>query len=381
MSPLNHARVLVAADDYYASLATIRGLRAAGYEPWVATAHRATYAARSRAAAGVVLVPWPSAGADEFARTLAEAAAELRAAAVVPACESALLGLSGRASFFSGGVAVGTSDAATVARATDKAEVGRVAAAAGLAVPATVEVRHEDLAAQLAEVRFPAIVKPARSVADDRNHPTARPRTRLVETEDELRDAVYDGIRWLVQPYLDGALAAVAGVAWNGDLVCAVHQVTKRIYPQLGASAYAETVARDVALEDRLAQLVGELGWSGIFEAQLIRNGRGSYLIDFNPRPYGSLALAIRAGANLPAIWVDLLLGRRLRTVSYRTGVHFRSEPREARVVLDALRRRRVREALAPLVPRRRTAHAIFSLRDPGPLLFLFARGMRALRH
>jgi predicted ATP-grasp superfamily ATP-dependent carboligase len=380
MSPSNHARVLVAADDYYASLATIRGLRAAGYEPWVATAHCATYAAHSRAAAGVVLVPWPSAGADAFVRSLADAAADLRAAAVVPACESALLGLSGRASFFPEGVAVGTSDAATVARATDKAEVGRVAAAAGLAVPSTVEVRRADLSAQIADLRFPAIVKPARSVGDDRNHPTARPRTRLVETADELRDAVYDGIRWLVQPYIEGELAAVAGVAWNGDLVCAVHQVARRIYPRLGASAYAETVARDTALEKRLAQLVGELGWSGIFEAQLIRNGRGSYLIDFNPRPYGSLALAIRAGANLPGIWVDLLLGRRPESVSYRTGVHFRSEPREARVVLDALRRGRIREALAPLVPRRRTAHAIFSLRDPAPLLFLVARGVRALR-
>jgi predicted ATP-grasp superfamily ATP-dependent carboligase len=380
MSPSNHARVLVAADDYYGSLATIRGLRAAGYEPWVATAHLATYAARSRAAAGVVLVPWPSNGADAFARSLADAAAELGAAAVVPASEAALMGLSGRASFFPRGVAVGTGDAATVARATDKAAVGRIATAAGLGMPATIEVTREELAVHIPDVQFPAIVKPARSVADDRDHPTPRPRTRLVQTPEELHASLDDGIRWLVQPYVDGTLAAVAGVAWNGELVCTVHQIARRVYPRLGGSAYAQTVARDAALEGRLAQLVGELRWSGIFHAQVIRNGRGSHLIDFNPRPYGTLGLAIRAGTNLPAIWTDLLLGRSPRTTEYRPGVHFRSELRDARVVLDALRRRHMREALAPLVPRRRTAHAIFSLRDPAPLLFLFGRGLRALR-
>jgi hypothetical protein len=321
MGASNHARVLVAADDYYGSLATVRGLQAAGYEPWVATSHSATYAARSRAAAGVVLVPSPSAGADAFARRLAQAASDLRAAAIVPACEPALVALSGRASLFPRGVAVGTGDAATVARATDKGgNAGRAAR------------------------------------GRRRRHPLAR--------------AAVSG----------RGLAAVAGVAWNGELVCAVHQVARRVYPRLGGSAYAETVAREALLEDQLAQLVRELRWSGIFHAQLIRNGRGSYLIDFNPRPYGTLALAIRASANLPAIWVDLLLGRRTRTVTYRTGIRFRSEPREARLVLGALRRRRVREALAPLVPRPQTAHAIFSLRDPAPLLFLVARAFRSLR-
>ena len=133
------------------------------------------------------------------------------------------------------------------------------------------------------------------------------------------------------------------------ELVCALHQISTRIWPlPCGGSAYAETIPPDHELERGVGSILRSIGWSGLFQAQFIRGARGEhYLIDFNPRVYGSLALAVAAGLNLPGIWVDLLLGRRSRVGGYRIGARFRHEERDVRALahmllsgehLDALR-------------------------------------------
>ena len=52
----------------------------------------------------------------------------------------------------------------------------------------------------------------------------------------------YPGQQWLLQEHVRGPLGAVAGVAWRGALVCAIHQIARRTYPPDGPSAYAITV-------------------------------------------------------------------------------------------------------------------------------------------
>ena len=54
----NGMRVLVTGGDHTGSLAAVRALRAAGHEPWVGAVSGGGYAARSRAAAGVVALPY-----------------------------------------------------------------------------------------------------------------------------------------------------------------------------------------------------------------------------------------------------------------------------------------------------------------------------------
>jgi hypothetical protein len=102
-------------------------------------------------------------------------------------------------------------------------------------------------------------------------------------------------------------------------------------------------------------------------------------LIDFNPRAYGSLALAVRAGSNLPALWAELVLGGSPTQPHYRTGVRYRLEHNDVRALVSGFRGGDISRTLAALVPRRRTVHAVFSLRDPGPLLTT-ARKLLSLR-
>jgi hypothetical protein len=104
----------------------------------------------------------------------------------------------------------------------------------------------------------------------------------------------------------------------------------------------------------------------------LIRCTHGDYVVDLNPRPYGSLALAIGAGLNLPAIWTDLLLGRRPVVGTARVGVRYRAESHDYKALVSAVIAGRIADALRIARPRRRTVHAIFSFREPAPVLTAF---------
>jgi predicted ATP-grasp superfamily ATP-dependent carboligase len=360
-------RLLLPDDDFTAVLAAVRALRRGGYEPWLAMSVPSAYAARSRATAGAVAVPDAGTDPDGFVAALAAAAERLHVAAVLPGTETSLTALAGREGDFPDGVVLGVPPREIVERAVDKGLLAGLAAKAGLKVPETRVVAQADLDG----ISYPAVVKPVTSSV--RVDGALRLGwVRRIDSPAELRAALewMPGDSLLVQPFLEGSLSAACGVFWEGRLLCVEHQVAWRIWPpDCGVSSYAETVPRDVELEQRIAKLLAEIGWSGIFELQFIRRPEGDYVIDLNTRFYGSLALAVRSGLNLPAIWVDLLLGRSPRIGEYRVGVHYRSEQRDARAIVHGFRAGRRVEALRACLPRPRTAHGIFSARDPLPFL------------
>jgi predicted ATP-grasp superfamily ATP-dependent carboligase len=369
-------RVLVAGDDYYASLATVRGLREAGYEPWFATHSPTSFAGRSRAIAGSFRLPRPTEAGDEaYVAAIADAARSCSAAVVIPGNELATRAFPGREHLFPAETIVASNPCETVERATDKALLARLAAEAGVAAPPTLELTQADFHALRDQITLPAVLKPASTAVSGARGTWIAPPARVVSDAADLEQALAGAPRWLLQRYLEGSLIAVAGVAWRGEVVCSCHQAARRIYPRpLGVSAYAETVPIDGELDEALSAIVRRLGWSGIFEFQLIRSAQGAHVIDLNPRPYGSLALAIGAGLNLPGIWADLLLGREPRIGIYRAGVRYRAEIRELRALVAALTRGRIADAFSIARPRMRTVHSIFSLRDPAPMLAVLER-------
>jgi predicted ATP-grasp superfamily ATP-dependent carboligase len=369
--PTGSVTVLVSNGEQVGVLATVRALRAAGHEPWVAVSSPGGYAARSRAAAGVVEVPDPAHDQHDFALGLAEAAATISAAVVLPGTETALVALAEHADAFGDSVALGACAPDVVATGTDKRLLGRLAAAAGLGAPATFELSLGDDHGHT--LSFPVVVKPLRSELGVPGSSIRRLHVHHASTVAELEAALatYPAGRGLVQPYLAGRLVSIAGVAWEGELVGQVQSVAERIWPKrCGTMSYAETVPPDERLTASVRALVDAVGWQGLFQVDLIDTGDTPVLIDLNPRIYTSLAIATAAGVNLPAIWVDLLLGRTPTPVAdYRSGVRYRHEETDARALLGLWRSGSRGAAARGLLPRRRTAHAVFSFRDPLPLL------------
>jgi predicted ATP-grasp superfamily ATP-dependent carboligase len=376
-------RVLVSGGEYVGVLAAVRGLRAAGYEPWVTVTTRRGYARYSRAVGGSTLVPDPARDPGGFVGAVTDAVERLPAAAFLPGTETALHSLAARRDRFPAGVALGICPPEAVEAATDKSILGTLAAEAGLETPPTLHVSAPELNGHGAAIGFPAVVKPLRSELDGGNGAMRHWAARRVESESELASALGElpGGSGLLQSFIPGRVTAVGGVFWEGEIVAAVHQAAERIWPvDCGVISYATTVARDGELEDALARLLARIGWQGLFQVQFVEYGAQRYLIDLNPRIYGSLALALAAGQNLTGIWVDLLLGRSPTIGGYRTGVRYRAEELDFRALAKLARRGRIGELTRGLVPRPRTVHAVFARDDPLPLLTSIGSLVAALR-
>ena len=365
--------MLITEGDNVGVLAMVRGLARAGYEPWVAAARRGAPAARSRSAAGTAIVPDPAESVSAFGDAIARLAATIEPVAILPGGELGMLALADMAEAgapIAARLAVGSR--ASVHRATDKGALAELAAGAGLEVPPTATLTADEAAHGPLPVALPAVVKPLRSV-------TATPSgfaacsVRRAGSRAEVVDALraLPGERGLVQPYLQGELYGVGGVSWKGEIVAAVHQRAVRTWPAgLGEMAYAVAVARDPELERCIARLLTDLRWSGMFQLQFLETAEGRLLIDLNPRVYGSLSLALAAGQNLAAIWVDLLRGRSARPGRYRAGVSFRNEFLDAKALLARPGPTRLR-ALTRSVTESATTYAFFESGDPMPLVSL----------
>jgi predicted ATP-grasp superfamily ATP-dependent carboligase len=374
------SRVVITGSEYPAGLAALRALDRAGFETWAAVQSRTSLGALSRAAAGRVDVPDPRTAPDAFVSALADAAKRLGAAAVLPGTEAALLALTGRENVFPAATAIGTPPETALRLATDKTALELLSLRAGFDVPPTRVVAREGPVATDA-LSFPAIVKPLRSELLTQGR-LRRFEAKRVESPAELERAlrVLPDEVGLVQPYIEGRLVSVNGVAFEGKLYGANQHVVHRVWPdRCGQAVYAETISMVPERERAVAAFMKELGWSGVFNLQLIERDGRNYVIDLNPRFYASLALAAAAGLNLPAIWTSLLLGLPFEARGYRAGVRFRDESGDPRAIFSELRRGRL-GAARDLLPRRRTVHARFSIRDPRPGLRIVGDLVAALR-
>ena len=373
-------RVLLTGSENPTGLAGLRALARAGFETWAAVGSRSSLGARSRAAAGLVDVPDPRESPDAFVDALADATRRLGVAAVLPGTEGALLAIAGRESAFPPSVALGSAPAETLRKATDKIELERLSLKAGFHVPPTRLIGAVEAAAA-EELAFPAILKPLRSELRT-NGRLERFEASWVESRADLARALRglpDGAG-LVQPLIDGRLISVNGVAFEGRLHGVNQHVVHRVWPErCGHAVYAETIPMIPERERTVATFMRELGWSGVFNLQLIEHGGRDYVIDLNPRLYVSLSLAVAAGLNLPAIWASLLLGLPVEAGGYRTGIRFREERGDLHAIFSELGRGRL-EAARALLPRRRTVHALFSIRDPRPGLSILGDVRAALR-
>lgn len=328
------------------ALAAVRALAAAGYRPVVGTHGRSSLAAASRRCSETVALPAPT---DEgFAEALRIAAETCGALTVLPGNDATLRSLGAPGSDL-----------------VDKARLVERARSVGFPVPPTRTFENGSALVDAASsLEYPVVVKPAVPSMPARRFTAPGALSVFATTGESL----------LVQPFLSEPMRAVGGVVEGGRLVAAVHQRNIRTWPaECGTSCRAETIEPDPVLEEALLRLLD--GFSGIFQAQLV----GEFLLDLNPRVYGSLPLSVAAGANLPAVWCDLLRGVDVPSVRARPGVSYRWVEGDLRSLTWSLRSRRigVSAAFRALRPRRGAAHSTESLRDPRPTLVRIRHAFR----
>ncbi|TDC05742.1 hypothetical protein E1267_18745 [Nonomuraea longispora] len=257
-----------------------------------------------------------------------------------------------------------------VVRAIDKQELCDVAASVGLRTARILDPRV------LTAEHRPVVVKARLHARPEQ--PGAPPRidTLVVHGADAARRRA-DEVRELggeprVEEFHEGRLMAYSAVsAPGGRVVADCMQVASRIWPpQAGASCRAETVRVDAGISGPASRLLASLGWFGLAQLQFVVPEDGTpRLIDLNGRFYGSMALATAAGANLPAAWADLSIGREVPSVRARPGVRYQWLEGDLRRAVVERRSGLVADLVGTVRFAGGAAHSTLSLHDPLPAL------------
>jgi predicted ATP-grasp superfamily ATP-dependent carboligase len=376
--------VLVTDGEDRAALASCRGLARAGHTVAVAAGRLPAVAHASRACARRLVVPRSLAG-EEFVNGLAKTPSIASYEALVPSTDSALLAVSLFRDRLPSSLLFGLPPHEAITRSLSKPALLEAADRAGFAALESEESASTAQArAAAAAIGFPVVVKPVMSIVGAGSG-ARREAARVVRNGAQLENAVSAlGTPMLVQRFhADASVLSVGGVFSDRGLAALVAaRWSRRWPPSDGAASFAETVVPPSSLVERVEILLAGLGWRGIFELELLEVGRGRFAaIDLNPRPFGWMALALRAGANLPAVWLDRLRGRDGSPVVARAGLRYRWEEGDLRHFAWQLRHGRIGAAAAVLRPRRHVAHAYFERADPAPfataLVDLGRRGAR----
>lgn len=197
---------------------------------------------------------------------------------------------------------------APAAFALDKRLQIDAARAAGLNIPATTIAANADgVRARLPEL--PLVLRPADAILPESGR-LRKGRNWICATPEELEHAVADwGGKWpiIVQPYIHGMGEGIFGfstqegiVAWSG------HRRLRMMNPHGSGSSACASRAVSEDLKPRVEKFLRQPGWQGMFMVELLRDDAGtSWFVEFNGRPWGSMALARRQGFEYPAWAVE----------------------------------------------------------------------------
>jgi hypothetical protein len=324
------------------ALAAVRALAHAGHRSAVTVSGHRSIAAASRYCSRVVVTPT----VDEpgYADAVRAETAALPYLTVLASSDAAIQALE-----------------APGRKLLDKLFLAELARGVGLVVPpGRLFANGEALRAAAGTLDYPVVVKPVRRLRSG-----YRPAQR-VESVEALRRIRHLLGPVIVQPLVDDEMHSVTGVMWEGELVVAVHQRHVRLWPRgCGDACYAVTTEPDERLEKGLCGLLAD--FDGVFQAEFA----GSCLLDLNPRVYGSLPLAVAAGANPVGAWCALLRGEDVAPMRARPGVEYRWLEGDVRHVAARWRSGELSlaECARALRPMGAASTRAQALRDPLPSL------------
>ena len=327
--------VLVLDGDQASALTIVRSLGRRGLVVHVGSSEPSPLAGYSRHVRQRLRYPDPLKAEADFIDWLRNQTSSQRYGLVIPVTERTVVPmLRHRASFDDSRVALAPSDA--LEQVLDKDRTLRLAATLGIATPRSVPVAAlADLGAAAAALGYPVVVKPARSVGQgdgQRVQLTVSYAHNGAELEAQVRHALRYGAV-ILQEYFAGDGVGIELIADQGVVRHAFqHRRLHEVPLTGGGSSLRTSEAVDPALLAASTQLVLALGWHGVAMVEFKRApASGEFrLMEINGRFWGSLPLAVAAGADFPALLHALLTtGQVPQLAPARTGVVCRQLARD----------------------------------------------------
>jgi protein-tyrosine-phosphatase len=180
-------------------------------------------------------------------------------------------------------------------------------------------------------LKAPYMVRTDNRLMDDGSYRKGR-RWR-VDDVSELKDLVAEladsGERWMVQEYIVGKGLGGFLLLWRGGTVLQFAHERIHEVPFYGGHSSLRKSVHDAEIIGTATRLLAAIGYDGAAMVEFRRSyANGTpYFVEINGRLWGSLALALHAGVDFPAMLVDCFAGARVRPPAhpYPEGIYCRN--------------------------------------------------------
>ncbi len=316
-------RVLVTNAKNRIAYNIVRSLAAKGVEVYCADFVPRAMSFYSRYSSGHFVYPSPFREQERFIACLLDKIRELKIDVLIPVFEELFLVAKHKA-LFEQHVKLAVPDYGQILIAHNKDHWEPIARGLQIPVPKTfaIEPLLADPAAP-AGLPYPALVKPKQGGGGW----GIRRLASMAEFQEFLAAGDHDGLPWerfLVQEMIEGDTLCVAMVFCRGQLRGKVSYRQIREYPVFGGQATCRISVSNPVAEANLQRLLEHLGWHGVCQADFVVDKKTGvpYLIDINPRFWGSLAQGIAAGVDFPGLIFRIALdGDAAPVAGFREGV------------------------------------------------------------
>jgi predicted ATP-grasp superfamily ATP-dependent carboligase len=274
----------------------------------------------------------------------------------------------------------------TVLRAFDKRETTRLASQLGVVVPRTEYLNNYHEARDAAEtLSYPVVLKAAWSEEPSSPNSTrttgapayARNSTEFLAAFQEMNGR---SASVLTQEYLEGAGVGYFALVRSGQVKAEfAHRRLRDVRPTGSGSSLRESIAPSESLRSAGRAILESLGWHGVAMVEFRQRTDGvPVFLEVNGRFWNSLALAIAAGVDFPALLAHLAEHGDVEIEnSYRVGVRCRWLLGDFRHLIEVWRGAprgypgkypgRLKTTVSVLMPRAGTYHDNFKISDPLP--------------
>lgn len=367
-------RVLVLDGETRKAVPVVRALASDGWWVAVASSDRFAPSRFSNSCGRFVLLP--DSRKASFSEALQQTIKKLHITAVFPLEDATITRLYNIT--FPQNVVAPLPSAESFELASDKWLTYLAASDAGVLFPKSYLLDSVNPEETLKEFGFPCIIKPRRG--------SGTRGVRLINSPselDELKKSISEKEQssFLVQEFIPhgGAGGACVLIPKNGKPVVFTFR-RLREYPPSGGPSTLRRSEYIPEIESYAIELLTSIGWKGLAMVEFRRHSSTGkwFLMEINPRIWGSIALAIKAGINFPSLALQDALGYDIRQPMWRQGITSRWWFGD---ILHFIARRRLFHLLLEPLYTLRNRHDILSLYDPLPFLFVFVQTIVSSAH
>ena len=307
-------KILVTDGDYKHTLGVVRSLGRQGHHVGVLAQGPRELAASSKFCSNVELTPRLT--FDNFAGVVVNVLERTQYDLLMPVGYLSTLAAASCREEVTLHTRLEVADSAKIEFAADKKRIRELGLKLGLNTPCTYYPATIEEARELAgQLKYPVVLKPPSE---------ALPKgIRIVKSQNEFMPA-FEGLRaaWpsspydlpIVQTFIPGYGCGFFALYQNG--VCKrvfMHRRIREYPPSGGGSCCAESFY-DPALKEAGTKLLDALNWHGVAMVEFRYDpGQKKYtLLEVNPKFWGSLDLALAAGADFPRYLSEMASGENL---------------------------------------------------------------------